>query len=119
MLHSVLEVPLAAVHFQIAKFCKLIGLDETTAAICGISISLISLAAVMFPVHHVKTKMLNMQPDLEGNYPYSSYSDCAFKILKEEGLSAFYTGFLIQCARIVHRVLIMFIILKMLWKQSV
>lgn len=50
-------------------------------------------SACSIPYIHVCWTMENMQPDANGKYPYSSFPDCAIKILKSRGPRAFFTGY--------------------------
>lgn len=52
------------------------------------------VAAVMsLPFDNIKTKYQRMVTRPDGQFPYSSFSDCFIKSFKNEGLRGYYVGF--------------------------
>jgi len=58
-------------------------------------------ATVSLPFDFIKTRIQKMKPDKNGVLPYTGFLDCAAKVAKVEGLSAFYNGYFTFCIRII------------------
>ena len=73
------------------------------------TISGVTAAAFSLPFDFVKTRIQKQKPDAAGLLPYKNSLDCAQKVFKLEGPTAFYRGFGTYCMRIApHVVLTLF-----------
>ena len=63
--------------------------------IAGIICSVISL-----PADNIKTKLMKMRADKDGNFPYKGFSDCLHKSIKREGIAGLWVGCLVYITRI-------------------
>jgi len=79
---------------------KYLGDGQTNRFVSGF-ISGWCAATVSLPFDFVKTRIQKMKPDKEGKLPYKGFIDCAAKVAKSEGLSAFYNGYVTFCVRII------------------
>lgn len=66
---------------------KNLGTSLAASALSGLSCVITSL-----PFDLIKTRLQNMQP-VNGVMPYRGVLDCAVKVLRNEGILAFWTGF--------------------------
>lgn len=51
-------------------------------------------SAFSLPFDFIKTRLQKMQPNAEGKLPYNGFIDCAGKVATQEGVFAFYRGFM-------------------------
>mmetsp|Transcript_15209 Transcript_15209/g.40092 ORF Transcript_15209/g.40092 Transcript_15209/m.40092 type:complete len:152 (-) Transcript_15209:186-641(-) len=59
-----------------------------SACIAGFAASVLSL-----PIDLIKCRLQDMTPLPDGTMPYRGLADCASKVLRKEGVLAFWTGF--------------------------
>lgn len=59
-----------------------------SSGIAGFTSALFSL-----PADLVKSRLQDMKPNAEGKMPYTGLVDCCMRILRKEGVLAFWTGF--------------------------
>jgi len=60
----------------------------TSATIAGFA-----AAALSLPCDLIKSRLQDMKPLSDGSMPYRGIADCASKVLRNEGVLAFWTGF--------------------------
>ena len=73
-------------------------------------ISGVICAFVSLPSDNIKTKIMKMKKDKDGNYPYKGFVDCAVKSIKKEGLLGLWVGIGTYCVRICpHAVVVCFL----------
>lgn len=64
----------------------------STQLVCA-AISGFTAAAFSLPFDMIKSRLQDQKPKADGKLPYSGVADCAVKVVRNEGLSALWTGF--------------------------
>ena len=74
----------------------------------GVSSFIAAFFACLFslPFDNVKTKFQRMAKGPDGQYPYSSFSDCFMQTLKNKGFAGYYVGFSTYVVRIAPHAII-------------
>jgi solute carrier family 25 oxoglutarate transporter 11 len=67
-------------------------------------------SAFSLPFDFVKTRIQKQKPDANGVLPYKNSMDCVAKVIKQEGPTAFYRGFVTYYARIAPHVMITLVV---------
>uniref|UniRef100_A0A6A7G613 Dicarboxylate/tricarboxylate carrier n=1 Tax=Hirondellea gigas TaxID=1518452 RepID=A0A6A7G613_9CRUS len=74
--------------FTVSKFGPGKSANFTASAIAGFFAAFFSL-----PADFLKTRLQKMQALPDGTMPYKGFLDCAQKVVRNEGMGAFYQGF--------------------------
>lgn len=87
------------------------GVVTTTlaGALSGWTASTVSL-----PFDFIKTRLQKQTPNANGELPYKNFIDCARKVAQQEGIGAFYTGYVTFCCRITPHILLTWLFLDTL-----
>jgi len=67
--------------------------DNFSTGLAASAISGLACVTTSLPFDLIKTRLQQMKPDASGALPYRGVMDCAGKVLRNEGVLAFWTGF--------------------------
>ena len=63
-------------------------------------------AVLSLPADNIKTKLMKMNHDKDGKYPYNGFIDCLTKSIKREGVLGLWVGCIVYISRITPHALI-------------
>lgn len=95
-----MNVGMLATHDQAKELlAPYTGAGTMTTSLSASCISGFVSSFTSLPFDLMKTRMMNMSANAEGIFPYKNLGDCAWKILKNEGVFSFWRGYWTYCAR--------------------
>lgn len=107
---------LASYDQSVEFFRDTLNFSEAPTIVGASAVSGFFAAACSLPFDYVKTQIQKMQPNAEGQYPFTGPLDCTLKTIKQYGPLKLYTGFGVYCIRIAPHVMMTWIFLSQIQK---
>ena len=86
--------------------------DNFTTQLAASGVSGFACAFTSLPFDLVKSRLMNMRPDAQGNLPYRGVVDCFGQIIRKEGVSQLWRGYWTYYSRCAPNAMIVLLIIE-------
>ena len=97
---------------------KYYDVNSYPVMISGSIIAGVVSAFVSLPTDNIKTKLMRMNRDKDGNYPYSGLMDCLRKSIRREGVRGLWVGCFVYITRLTPHTIIVYILVLFIGSYS-